>query len=195
MSIQALILVPEPYFNEPGFEGSLGTKQGNAASQQYNASIRRHTLKTAIHDQLKNRKSVFRDVILRHCLRKRGKLLAQCERWEKEAKALEASFKDKDKHKLSLNSESLHDLALFGQVLPPSLPPALFPRLAIMAPTQLRACRALARWRKAHTHTLAKALTRAASLRLTAALRFGPTQSPSPPARILSPLLSRSLAL
>ena len=27
MSIQGLILVPEPYFNEPGFEGSLGTKQ------------------------------------------------------------------------------------------------------------------------------------------------------------------------
>jgi len=75
VSIQALILVPEPYFNEPGFEGSLGTKQGNAASMQYNASIRRHTLKTAIHDQLKNRKSVFRDVILRHCLRKRAKLV------------------------------------------------------------------------------------------------------------------------
>jgi hypothetical protein len=27
VSIQGLILVPEPYFNEPGFEGSLGTKQ------------------------------------------------------------------------------------------------------------------------------------------------------------------------
>ena len=54
--------------------------QGTAASKQYNACIRRHTLKTAILDQLKNTKSVFRDVMQRHCLRKRAKLMAQCER-------------------------------------------------------------------------------------------------------------------
>jgi len=51
-----------------------------AASNQYNASIRRSTLKVALLEQLTNTKSVFRDVILRHCLRKRAKLLAQCDR-------------------------------------------------------------------------------------------------------------------
>jgi hypothetical protein len=50
------------------------------ASKQYNASIRRNTLKVAILDQLKNTKSVFRNVVLRHCLRKRKKLLLQCDR-------------------------------------------------------------------------------------------------------------------
>ena len=111
VSIQGLILVSEPYFNEPGFEGSLGTKQGTAASKQYNTSIRQHTLKVAIHDQLNNKKSVFRDVILRHCLRKRAKLLAQCDAWEKDAKALEAS-----KEKLGKHVDPLHEMALFGQV-------------------------------------------------------------------------------
>lgn len=115
VSIQGLILVSEPYFNEPGFEGSLGTKQGTAASKQYNTSIRRHTLKVAIHDQLNNKKSVFRDVILRHCLRKRAKLLAQCDVWEKDAKALEAS-----REKLGKHVDPLHDMALFGQVRGPA---------------------------------------------------------------------------
>jgi hypothetical protein len=32
VSIQSLILVPEPYFNEPGYE----SRANNAASQQYN---------------------------------------------------------------------------------------------------------------------------------------------------------------
>lgn len=61
-------------------KGNNAVGQGSAASKQYNACIRRHTLKTAILDQLKNTKSVFRDVMQRHCLRKRAKLMAQCER-------------------------------------------------------------------------------------------------------------------
>jgi Ubiquitin-conjugating enzyme len=52
VSIQGLILVPDPYFNEPGWEPSRGTPQGTTASTQYNASIRRHTLQYAIHDPL-----------------------------------------------------------------------------------------------------------------------------------------------
>jgi len=80
VSIQGLILVPDPYFNEPGYEGSQGTPQGKAASKQYSEDIRKHTLQIAILDQLKNTKSVFRDLVLRHCLLKRKKLLLQCDR-------------------------------------------------------------------------------------------------------------------
>ena len=34
VSIQSLILVPQPYFNEPGYEGTMGTPSGIAASKK-----------------------------------------------------------------------------------------------------------------------------------------------------------------
>ena len=36
VSVQSLILVPEPYFNEPGFEQEIGTEAGKRHSQEYN---------------------------------------------------------------------------------------------------------------------------------------------------------------
>ena len=55
VSIQSLILgVAEPYYNEPGYERSQGTKQGKLASDQYNKTIRRQTLQVAILPFLKN---------------------------------------------------------------------------------------------------------------------------------------------
>merc|ERR1711871_1215185 len=36
MSIQALILVPDPFFNEPGFERNRGTPEGDRQSRHYN---------------------------------------------------------------------------------------------------------------------------------------------------------------
>eukprot|EP01035_Chromulina_nebulosa_P017855 gene17855-23468_t len=39
ISIQSLILVPEPYFNEPGYQSTIGTPEGSKASNQYNSNI------------------------------------------------------------------------------------------------------------------------------------------------------------
>ena len=36
VSIQSLILVPEPYFNEPGYEQEIGTDAGKKHSAEYN---------------------------------------------------------------------------------------------------------------------------------------------------------------
>jgi baculoviral IAP repeat-containing protein 6 len=36
VSIQSLILVPEPYFNEPGYEQEIGTETGRRHSNDYN---------------------------------------------------------------------------------------------------------------------------------------------------------------
>jgi hypothetical protein len=41
VSIQSLILVDQPYFNEPGYEGSMHTDAGRASSRAYNLNIRR----------------------------------------------------------------------------------------------------------------------------------------------------------
>ena len=53
VSIQSLILVPEPYFNEPGFQGSLGSAAGTRQSNSYNATIRQQTIDAAILPHLR----------------------------------------------------------------------------------------------------------------------------------------------
>jgi len=52
ISIQSLIMVADPYFNEPGYQSSLNTPQGDALSKKYNAAIRRGTLHYAVLGQL-----------------------------------------------------------------------------------------------------------------------------------------------
>jgi hypothetical protein len=83
-------------------------------------------------------------------------------------------MKDKDKHKLSLNSESLHDLALFGQVL--SLPPSLL--LTIITPASSLPV-VLRLWRRFSLTPIPLPKRTRASFCLTAILRFRPTPSPS----------------
>lgn len=39
VSIQALILVPMPYFNEPGYERTMGTPEGDTQNRLYNENI------------------------------------------------------------------------------------------------------------------------------------------------------------
>jgi ubiquitin-protein ligase len=48
VSIQGLILVSDPYYNEPSYETARGTKAGKTCSDQYNKSIRRYTVQYAI---------------------------------------------------------------------------------------------------------------------------------------------------
>jgi baculoviral IAP repeat-containing protein 6 len=40
LSIQSLIFVEQPYFNEPGYESSINSEQGKDASKKYNQTIR-----------------------------------------------------------------------------------------------------------------------------------------------------------
>ena len=62
VSIQSLILVPEPYFNEPGYERSRGTPLGAQSSHEYNANICQATVKWAMLDQIKNPCPCFKEV-------------------------------------------------------------------------------------------------------------------------------------
>lgn len=62
VSIQSLILVPEPYFNEPGFEKSRKTEYGKKHSSKYNINIMEATVKWAMLEQLRNPTPCFKDV-------------------------------------------------------------------------------------------------------------------------------------
>jgi len=63
ISIQSLIFVPQPYFNEPGYESTMGTDAGDEESRRYNEVIKMGTLRWAIHEPLKAPKQGFEEVI------------------------------------------------------------------------------------------------------------------------------------
>ncbi|CAH0383910.1 unnamed protein product [Bemisia tabaci] len=81
VSIQSLILVPEPYFNEPGYERSRGTPAGTQSSREYNINICQATLKWAMVEQLKNPSPCFKTVIQSHFWIKRNEIFLQIEKW------------------------------------------------------------------------------------------------------------------
>ena len=87
VSVQSLILVPEPYFNEPGYEQSRGTPSGTQRSQEYNANITQATARWAILEQLRNPPPCFKKVILKHFFLKKELVLEICENWVVELKA------------------------------------------------------------------------------------------------------------
>ncbi|EDO28085.1 predicted protein, partial [Nematostella vectensis] len=62
VSTQSLILVAEPYFNEPGYERSRGTPSGQQNSQEYNANIRQACVRWAMLEQLRKPSACFKEV-------------------------------------------------------------------------------------------------------------------------------------
>eukprot|EP00804_Cyclotella_cryptica_P002595 CCRYP_010428-RB/>CCRYP_010428-RB protein AED:0.04 eAED:-0.04 QI:0/-1/0/1/-1/1/1/0/335 len=96
ISIQSLILVPDPYFNEPGFEASRGTTQGNACSTRYNANIRQYTIDAAIKSHLssilknKNAYPEFEGVMVKHFLEKRSLIEKELKSWAQEDSRLKS---------------------------------------------------------------------------------------------------------
>jgi len=87
VSIQAQILIEQPYFNEPGHETSIGTSSGNTSNATYNANIRSYTLKSTMLDLLKNPSLYpqFTDVVTNHFRLKKDYIKKLCEKWKSDA--------------------------------------------------------------------------------------------------------------
>ena len=66
VSIQSLILVPQPYFNEPGYESSMHTERGRKEDREYSANIREQTMHYAIQEQLRSPPHHFEDAVRTH---------------------------------------------------------------------------------------------------------------------------------
>ena len=81
VSIQALILVPQPFYNEPGYERKMGTPEGNLASAEYNAMCHYGTVKWAMLDVLRNPPGGFEEVVERHFWLRRDYILALIDSW------------------------------------------------------------------------------------------------------------------
>ena len=94
ISIQSLILVPDPYFNEPCFDQMRGTPAGNAASEKYNTNIRRYTIDAAVNSHLNsilnntNPFPEFEAIMVKHFLEKRYMIEVEFKSWAKQDTSL-----------------------------------------------------------------------------------------------------------
>ena len=94
VSIQGLILVPEPYFNEAGFDKQKGSQQGKENSRMYNEMVVLKLVQ-AQTKLLQHPPPVFKDIIIEHFKRHAKKLLKRLELW------MEISEQHNNQHPLS----------------------------------------------------------------------------------------------
>jgi len=82
ISIQSLIFVPNPYFNEPGYEQSMNSETSRNASKAYDKVRQVGTVEWAMIDLLKNPPPVWKDIIELHFKLSKERVLANCAEWK-----------------------------------------------------------------------------------------------------------------
>jgi len=86
ISIQSLIFVEEPYFNEPGWEKDMHTSKGKERSNIYNEDTYPHTIKLAMIDMLIHPPQGFEEIIKQHFKFKKNEIMNTITKWNKNAK-------------------------------------------------------------------------------------------------------------
>ena len=88
-SIQSLILIEQPFFNEPGYESRFRGASGIQQSKKYNDNIRLFTMQHAMLDLITapSMYPQFEDVIRTHFKLKKNRVIAVCDKWVSEAPA------------------------------------------------------------------------------------------------------------
>jgi ubiquitin-protein ligase len=81
ISIQSLIFIEQPYFNEPGYEQSINSETGRKNSENYNKNIQYNTIVYAMIDMIKNPPLTFKDVIINHFKLKKDHILKETRDW------------------------------------------------------------------------------------------------------------------
>jgi baculoviral IAP repeat-containing protein 6 len=94
VSIQSLIFVEQPYFNEPGYERYINTSKGDSLNFEYNEVIRYHTIELGIIDQILNGPIEYKEIINNHFRIKKNDILKKCEIWVTESKKLKEKMID-----------------------------------------------------------------------------------------------------
>lgn len=106
ISIQSLILVDEPYYNEPGWERDMHSEAGMKKAFNYSDNIRYNTLKWAIVNQYENPPPGFENFIKQHFYLKKEEILDVTEKWIMESiKFKEEMTKLRDKFKSFFSDE------------------------------------------------------------------------------------------
>ena len=63
VSIQSIILIPEPLYNEPGYEGMRGTAEGDRRSRETNSELALYTIRHAMCDAIRQPPEGFQEVV------------------------------------------------------------------------------------------------------------------------------------
>jgi ubiquitin-protein ligase len=85
VSIQSLILIENPYFNEPGWEREMNSSSGKQKSDAYNEALQPHTIRLAMLDMIKNPPNGFEDVVATHFRMKKNEIINSTLTWEQNA--------------------------------------------------------------------------------------------------------------
>lgn len=85
ISIQSLILVENPYFNEPGWEREMNSEIGKLKSNSYNEERQPHTIKLAMTDMIRNPPNGFEDVVKNHFRMKKDEIINSTLIWEQKS--------------------------------------------------------------------------------------------------------------
>jgi len=113
ISIQSLILIEQPFFNEPSYERDINTSRGNLKSLDYNMNIRYYTMKELIYETFKkHNKTAFSNVITKHFILKKEYILNNCQEWVNEAIEYDKKYKKKVSNRYITCNEKIKDLYL-----------------------------------------------------------------------------------
>jgi baculoviral IAP repeat-containing protein 6 len=94
VSIQSLILVDDPYFNEPGYESIMNTESGNNKSFDYSDDRRLHTIIIAMTNNIKNPPPGFENIVKNHFKYKKDSILLQVDKWMTESKQRHSKYEN-----------------------------------------------------------------------------------------------------
>jgi len=81
ISIQSLILVEQPYFNEPGYEREMKTPSGKTKSDDYNEERQPSTIEYAMIEMIKNPPQGFEDIVINHFKLKKEEIINRTLIW------------------------------------------------------------------------------------------------------------------
>ena len=81
ISIQSLIFIKDPYFNEPGWETDRGTKKGEEKSKKYSEIRELETIRWAINDKITNPVKGLEEFTKEHFRMKRDELIEVTKKW------------------------------------------------------------------------------------------------------------------
>jgi baculoviral IAP repeat-containing protein 6 len=111
MSIQSQIFVEQPYFNEPGYEKSMNTLNGQKNSDEYNIRIIQYTLEQAMINLLESTKKgkypEFNDVILDYFAYHKYNIINSLNLWENKLSCNKSYFKSQKEKFINICPENV----------------------------------------------------------------------------------------
>ena len=81
ISIQSLIFIDQPFFNEPGYEREINTPIGKTKSKTYNNKIQLENINWAMIDQITNPPLGYEEVIKNHFKIKKYEIINTIDKW------------------------------------------------------------------------------------------------------------------